>query len=203
MKIANDYSGYGNDVLYRMCNERPEHKDIDTIAGKIWIIGRAYSAAIERKAGDRIKEGEDFCRETVAPKVRDSGIDEWIASVSAVKKLTNENITLSLSCHKKVTDLFKRITGVEKRSLASKYLHFHAPLAFFIYDSIANRSVRRLLRDKKSRFIFSVGFDNEYASFSARCIYYRDEILEKELCESVTPRKLDMTLLDYGRSSML
>jgi len=198
MKLANDYSGYGNEVLYRMCAERPKHIDLDTIASKIWIIGRAYSAAIERKAGKRIEKGKDFCRETVAPAVRDSGIDEWIANVSSVDRLTSENVALSLSCHKKVTDLFKCITGVEKRSLASKYLHFHAPRAFFIYDSIANRCVRQRLRDKQMRFNYLEGFDKEYASFSARCIYYRDEFLEKELDELVTPRRLDMTLLNYG-----
>jgi hypothetical protein len=43
------------------------------------------------------------------------------------------------------------------------------------------------------------GFDKEYAGFSARCIFYRDEFLEKELDALVTPRRLDMSLLDYGK----
>lgn len=40
---------YGNSVLYRMCEEEPEHKEIDVIVGKIWLIGRSYAAAIERR----------------------------------------------------------------------------------------------------------------------------------------------------------
>lgn len=199
MKIANDDSGYGNDILYRMCAERPKHTDLDTIASKIWIIGRAYSATIERKAGKRIEAGKDFYRETVAPAIRNSGIDDWIASVSSIDRLTNENVALSLSCHKNVTDLFKSITDFEKRSLASKYLHFHARNAFFIYDSIANRRIKEKLRGKQSRLTYLDGFDKEYAVFSARCIFYRDEFLEKELGALVTPRRLDMSLMGYGK----
>lgn len=29
---ADDYSGWGNEVLYRMCAERPGHTCIDTVA---------------------------------------------------------------------------------------------------------------------------------------------------------------------------
>ena len=46
---ANSRWEYGNSVLYRMCKEQPEHKDIDVIVGKIWLIGRSYAAAIERR----------------------------------------------------------------------------------------------------------------------------------------------------------
>src|SRR6266576_2399763 len=123
MKVADDYSGYGNEVLYRMCAERPEHTDIDVIASKIWLIGRAYSAAIERKV--RVKKGEDFYHQIVAPRIRDSRVDEWIKSVSDIDRLTTYNLALSLSCHKKLTDLFATLTSFQKRSLASKYLHFH------------------------------------------------------------------------------
>lgn len=198
MKVPDDNSGYGNKILYRMCDEQPKHTDLDIIASKIWIIGRAYSAAIERKAKKQFVEGKDFGREIVAPQIRDSGIDEWIQSVSTIDRLTSENLTASLSCHKNVTDLFKRITGLDKRSLASKYLHFHAPHAFFIYDSIANRRVKELLRGKQKRLSYPNGFDNEYASFTARCIFYRDNILEKELGTFVSPRRLDMAFLGYG-----
>lgn len=50
MEYAKDYSGYGNEVLYKMCSEMPKYDDIEVISAKLWIIGRSYSAAIERKA---------------------------------------------------------------------------------------------------------------------------------------------------------
>jgi hypothetical protein len=39
-----DAGGYGNQILYRMCQEQPLHTDTDVISGKIWLIGRAYAA---------------------------------------------------------------------------------------------------------------------------------------------------------------
>ena len=193
-----DAGGYGNEILYRMCEEQPKHKSINIISSKIWIIGRAYAAAIERGAGKKIKKGEDFCQKQAAPAVRDSEIDKWIKSVSSINRLTSENIVKSLRCHQNVMRLFKRITGgATKRSLASKYLHFHAPHAFFIYDSRANRKVRQhIKRLPPERQLRSHDFDNEYATFCARCLCYRD-MLEKRLRKKVTPRMLDMKLLGY------
>ena len=55
MLYADDYSGYGNETLYKMCKDRPLHDDVDTISSKLWIIGRSYAASIERKAGKSFK----------------------------------------------------------------------------------------------------------------------------------------------------
>lgn len=35
LNITNSRWEYGNSVLYRMCEEEPEHKQIDVIVGKI------------------------------------------------------------------------------------------------------------------------------------------------------------------------
>src|ERR1019366_2260152 len=125
----------------RMCEKEPKHEDIDIISSKVWIIGRAYAAAIERgvvgKFRRGLKPGEDFHQKKAAPAIKKSKIDKWIEAVSDIPRLTEENLKRSLECHKRMTDLFKKITGMEKRSLASKYLHFHASNAFFIYDSRA------------------------------------------------------------------
>jgi hypothetical protein len=74
------------------------------------------------------------------------GYDDWIETVSDINELTNENIERSLECHKKVLALFKKATRLDRRSFVSKYLHFHAPNAFFIYDSIANRRVKEAIK---------------------------------------------------------
>ena len=181
--------GYGNSVLYRMCAEQPKHKSINIISSKIWIIGRAYAAAIERKATKRykksVKNGDDFCQKKVAPIVKNSEIDKWIKGVSHIHKVTSENLNGVLECHKKVTDLFRKAAGLNRRSLASKYLHFHAPNVFFIYDSRANKRVRKEI--KKLPFKDQPQFDRkkhdlEYAAFCIRCICFRDT-LEKRLGE--------------------
>ena len=190
MKYADDYSGWGNSILYNMCTKRPLHDDIDTISSKLWIIGRSYSAAIERKAG------KNFKIQKAAKIIMNSDIDEYIADILKVRRPTEKNIHRVLAAHKYLTDVLLRATGVEKRSLASKYLHFHSPNSVFIFDSIANNKVRSKL--KGYRFKVSNDYDNNYESFCYRCIEYRNNHLEPKLGQLATPRRLDMELLQYG-----
>lgn len=189
---------FGNVILYRMCRERPKHVHLDTIASKVWLIGRSYAAAIERGAGKKIKKGEDFYMKQVAPAIKRAEIDHWIGRVLHIKRLTVENIGESLRCHKLVMDLFGKIAGGRtKRALASKYLHFHAPYAFFIYDSRATSRVRQELRKRRGRIVLpKLRCDEKYKKFCLQCLLYR-EILEKEMKMQITPRDLDSKLLDF------
>lgn len=59
MNSTNSRWEYGNSVLYRMCEENPEDKQIDVIVGKIWLIGRSYATAIERRK-NAVVAGDDF-----------------------------------------------------------------------------------------------------------------------------------------------
>ena len=197
MKNIEKSSGWGNDVLYQMCRDAPRHNDIDKIAGKIWLIGRAYSASIERKAGKKMIKGKDFYKDIVAPAIKNSDIDQWIDSVKDISRVTRENIHPVLFAHKKLTDLFLKISTVEKRSLASKYLHFHQPKAFFIFDSIANKKIRKLTRCIKQRFDVPKQYDYEYSAFVYRCLYYRDNIFENKIRKNTSPRTLDRFLIGY------
>jgi hypothetical protein len=192
MQYANDYSGYGNAVLYSMCSERPLHTDIDTIQSKLWIIGRAYSAAIERKAGPGFKI------ETAATMLQSSDIDKHIAKLLDIERPSESNLDTLLQAHKSLTDSLQSATGIKKRSLASKYLHFHAPRAVFIFDSIANRKIRNLLAPHNRRFTCNKSYDDQYEAFARRCIYFRDNIFELETRAYASPRKIDMHLLGYG-----
>lgn len=189
MEYAEDYSGWGNEVLYRMCSDRPMHDSVDTVVGKLWIIGRAYSASIERKAG------KDFNIVDAAKILIESGIDAAINDLKNINRPTVNNIAVVLNAHKILTDLFANATGIEKRSLASKYLHFHAPRAVFIYDSIANKELRSRLPRK--RFEVPSEYDQAYSAFCYRCLHYRDSYFEPRLGALSTPRKLDMELLGY------
>jgi hypothetical protein len=203
-QFANE-GGYGNHVLYKMCKARPEHTDPKIVGSKIWIIGRAYAATIERQGKKRTKKDEDE-HDHVASIIYREPIDDWIKNVSSIHKLTSKNIEKSLECHKNMVELLKPFTRKKKRSLrsfVSKYLHFHKPLAFFIYDSRATARIKdaiKQLSNRKQHFKFPRGYDDTYAAFCARCIYYRDEFLEKHLRRKVkvTPRVLDMWLLRYG-----
>lgn len=54
-----------NGILYRLCEEHPGHTNEDEIVAKIWLVGRSYSAAIERRRASRDVSGEAFYTTTV------------------------------------------------------------------------------------------------------------------------------------------
>jgi len=70
----------GNQVLYDLCASHPEHRDDRVILAKVWLIGRAYSAAVERRRTlrDTATMGDRFYTKVVAPGIAASGIDDWL-----------------------------------------------------------------------------------------------------------------------------
>jgi len=116
--------GFGNSILYKMCKENPEHNSPDVVSGKMWLIGRAYSAAIERvKRKENIND--DFYKEKVGPTLTDLELDKRLENLQKIEKATKENVSDILSAHKYLQNKIRKITGMDKRSLCSKYLHFH------------------------------------------------------------------------------
>ena len=59
---------FANGILYQMCKENPSHDDRNVIVGKIWLIGRSYAAAIERRK-NASDSNDDFYYNVVAPKM--------------------------------------------------------------------------------------------------------------------------------------
>ena len=179
-------SGFGDHILYTMCREYPSNDDPEVVGGKLWLIGRAYAAAVERKAG------QNFNWEPLKAAIVGSDLDRQLAACKSIKRVDRELLPLVFGTHKTLTDIFKRTTGLHKRSLASKYLHFHAPSAFFIYDSIAATELQK--KTKRARRFRSEHYDYAYQDFCQRCLEYREE-LECLHGTQYSPRKLDSVLL--------
>ena len=188
-------SGFGNHILYRMCREYPLHDNPEVIGDKLWLIGRAYAAAVERKAG------KDFDWTPLKKRIVSSDIDQRLERCRQVKRVDNDNLPDILSTHKMLTDIFKQATGLEKRSLASKYLHFHAPGAFFLFDSISAKSVQKKIRHLRIKSSAEGAYDDAYEVFCKRCLLYRDKVLEPELDRRVSLRHLDTTLQERSATS--
>ncbi|KHE90896.1 MAG: hypothetical protein K8F52_05860 [Candidatus Scalindua rubra] len=108
-------------------------------------------------------------------------------------KINIDVIPEILSVHKFLLDTFKNITGMEKRSLVSKYLHFHFPNLFYIYDSRAVTSLRKFQKRKRVR-LPQCEFDKEYATFFVKLHGWQQEIYEKTGAD-LTPREMDRLLL--------
>ncbi len=179
----------GNRTLYDLCQNHPGHNTTEEIIAKIWLIGRSYAASIERRR-NADQFGDGFYEATVAPTVKESAIDEWLTGIS------NDDVANTVVIHKKLMDLFASITGgLEKRSLTSKYLHFHKPGAFFIYDSRARQAITKVVpRLNQLPKLPAAQFDKEYKDFVRRCLWLRSEISSKHGV-ILTPREIDKLLL--------
>jgi hypothetical protein len=179
----------GNRALYCLCQTYPKHTEIDEIIAKVWLIGRAYAASIERRTANT-EQNDTFYVDNVAVKMQAADIDAWLQGLSNAE--ADQGFT-AVAVHKKLMDLFKKISGLDKRSLASKYLHFHRPDTFFIYDSRAEGASRKVTpRLKPIR-----GADNcdvEYRNFMRRCLWLHEHI-KKEHGVTLTPREIDNVLL--------
>lgn len=181
-----------NKILYEMCQKHPFHKTDEEIIAKVLMIGRIYSAAIERRRQVNSNSSMFYLHE-VAPIMRKSKIDIWLTSLKDFENPNYENCDQIIAIHKRVTDLFENISGLGKRSLASKYLHFHFPDLFFIYDLRSSNTLRRMTKSPvwNSNFI---EYDTAYARFFLRCLNLIERV-HNECGIYLTPRELDKYLL--------
>ena len=187
---------FGNEVLYRMCFEHPWHNNDEEIIGKIWLIGRSYAASIERRQNAK-ETNDDFYYGTVAPNIRRIGsdLDCKIEVLKHDGKSAADDIGLILETHKLLQTAFEKITELKKRSLASKYLHFHVPSKFFIYDSRANRHITEIVHKPLKYCLDKQGKeDDEYKMFACRMLELA-ELWCDELGYEPSPRELDTFLL--------
>ncbi|PIR45181.1 MAG: hypothetical protein COV10_00705 [Candidatus Vogelbacteria bacterium CG10_big_fil_rev_8_21_14_0_10_51_16] len=186
---------FGNGILYKMCLENPYHNEPDVVSGKIWLIGRAYSAAIERVRSKK-KINDDFYKEEVGPTLRDGILDERLKNLGSIRKIDKENLRQILSTHKYLQSKIHGITGLNKRSLCSKYLHFHLPELFFIYDSRVDGTLRKIYprwKDFNNTLIDDV--DKPYAIFFCKALALKNEVEERMKLE-ITPRHVDNFLIN-------
>jgi hypothetical protein len=179
---------FGNNVLYKLCAEYPGHAHDDVIIAKTWIVGRVYAAALERRRNVDVLGDAFYIK--VARDFRDAKMDEWFHDPGG-------NRQIAIETHKKLTDLLRRITGLEKRSFASKYLHFHFPKQFYIYDARADKSARKLIQLDRDRNGFG-DVDAKYADFFARCEQLGEYISELTK-RPTTPREVDKVLLHWDQ----
>ncbi len=193
-----------NKSLYDLCSEHPNHKNDEEIIAKVWTIGRTYSAAIEDRRIIHLKiPSYDFYPKIVAPIIRKSNIDKEFSKLKDIKTVNDKNLKDILEVHQYVTDRFFKISGRRKRSLASKYLHFHFPDLFFLYDANAKNAIQKFsnISNRSKRFRKE---DVNYRRFYVKCLKVRDHIIQE--CgdilkgKKLTPRRLDKLLLDLSSS---
>lgn len=191
--LASTMDNLGNDVLYRLCSEHPHHKEDQSVFAKIWLIGRAYAAAIERRK-EIVKglEGDNFFKNAVS-QIKSSDIDRWFEEFKR-----NPSAEKAIEIHFELTGLFNKISRQNKRSLASKYLHFHNPESFFIYDTRANGAIRKITPRAKNMWQgLSINkSDKEYENFYRRCCWLQKDLVSR-FGRKLSPREIDKILLYF------
>lgn len=184
-----------NRVLYDLCRKHPRHDSREEVIAKVLMVGRVYAAAIERRRG-KTEGSDDFYISIVAPVIMKSGLDDWIAETAQHDLERDEALDAMTDAHGRTTRLFQKISGLEKRSLASKYLHFHVPRLFFIYDTRAVsglRAVAEIVGRAKAGHRSRTG-DDTYWKFASKCLRLR-QYVKSEYGVAFGPRELDNLLL--------
>lgn len=198
----------GNEVLYKLCADYPDHRDDQIIVAKVWLIGRSYAAAVERgrTVEPDTQTSEDFYREKVTKAFREMDIDNSLRLLKESQPANDADdadwIRAGLEIHGQLVKALKVIAGSDKRSFASKYLHFHVPDAFFIYDSIASRGLSAILphcrlKDELCKKGHADGVDDTYRTFVNKVYFLREEIRQQHSVR-LTPRQIDRLLLLVG-----
>lgn len=187
---------FGNEVLYELCSKNFKHEEDGKIIAKVWLIGRSYAAAIERRR-NKTDINDDFYISKVAPLFKNSEIDNLLASINRGIEITTENLKEILWVHYYLMQEIKRITEIEKRSFCSKYLHFHLPNLFFIYDSRVVTALRKYSSTVPKELAYltkSENIDNEYAKFFLKSFVLKNQI-EREYNLKLTNRQFDKILI--------
>ena len=190
--------GLSNRVLYEMCENEPLHKSPNVIASKFLIIGRTYAAAIERRKINTGYDSEEFYEKVLIPEIKmhSDEIDKGISQLQEYEYIDINNIDEALLLHGQLMEILYNVSGQNKRSLSSKYLHFHVPNMFYIFDSRAMSALRKYgFTNKPVQIKFEeLPIDDEYMKFSIGMLKMQTYIEEKFKMR-FNPRQLDRLLL--------
>lgn len=206
-----------NQILYSMCHQYPSNNDSQAILAKTLIIGRTYAASIERRkvkneSSDPVSEiiNDDFYVNHVVPIFQGLELGHYINEINrwgniTLLSLTDEQITKVLALHKRLSGAFEKETGLQKRSFASKYLHFHLPHIYFIYDSRSNAALNLVLKvvaPGGKGIVITEQTDRDYTSFFMKCLRVMAYFKSEDESLYVSPRRLDNLLIEIANQSL-
>ncbi len=195
---------FGNDILYKLCRDNFHHKDESHVLAKVLFIGRIYAAAVERRKNKADEINDDFYLDVVIPTFKNSGLDERLDILNRIIEPTIDDLPLILETHNYLTTTLFGITGLDKRSFSSKYLHFHLPNLYFIYDSRALKGLRSFISrvpKEYNRFIHLGDVDEEYSKFYCKCHAIKRQA-ELNYNTSLSNREFDNILISIANKAI-
>lgn len=182
-------------ALYELCFMYRHHLRDEVVTDKLRLIARLHDAAMAR--GGQALNAEDAAR-----LLSHSQVDRWFGGLASAERL---DTGLLLELHKRLMDVFGESGELGEdaaRGLASRYLHFHFPELFPIYDSRIAAAIG-LLERGDCGYLSLAEFDAVYGRFLA-CSRKLTERIVPMLGRRLNPRELDHVLrawvdeADYG-----
>lgn len=200
----------GNLQIYNLFKNNLSHITEEEIVAKVWILGRAYSASIERRKNKK-ETNNDFYKNKIIPVFKNINLDNFISKILLYNHLNIDSIkeiSTILKLHYNLQEAIRNnLTKDNKRSFCSKYLHFHCPNSFFIYDSRAVKSLnlikphlnKKSYKELKNKINNKIGgtYDDEYKNFFINCLVIR-EMIETSSNTKITIREFDTILLNIA-----
>jgi hypothetical protein len=186
---------FGNARLYELCRRYPTHSKVEHTVAKVWLIGRAYSAALERGVGPAadlyVKAGR---------AMRNSSLDGLLRRLPDGRSPIAERLARAVEVHWQLTEVWRKVAAkskrsLNKRSLASKYLHFHYRNVFPIYDNRAERAIAMVTpRPKRLPELQTRSGDTRYRIFCQRYLWLLRHV-RRRFGVRLTLREADRLLL--------
>jgi hypothetical protein len=183
-----------------MCKANFEHTSTDAILAKTILIGRVYAVSLDRgkDKGKSDEEklklqliGDDFYKTKIVPMLKESDIDVELLKLKGLDSPKGYEKDI-IALHAKLNEKLFSINKQDKISFCSKYLHFHLPNLFFIFDSRANSVINQFVVKKDVHYFD--GSDPKYSKFYSKARHFQDRI-EAEFYTPLTPRQIDNLFL--------
>ena len=155
--------------LYHICAASDHSSRVD-VQAKITIVGRTYSAGLERHVV--LQNGQEDRLAVAADHLAAHGreIDSWLELLTpATGELTPGRLSEVVEVHGLFTSLLAEVCRASPRSFSSKYLHFHCP-DVPVYDSYATAALCAdfPLSPGVRPFLKPAGADEEYYFYCCR-----------------------------------
>jgi len=192
----------GNQVLYKLCTQHFYHREPASILAKTKLIGKAYSVALDRVKVKR-HTSHDFYTTKVVPAFMRSRLDTLTLALRSKRRIRDSHVSAILKLHLYLMKLITPLTQQNKRSFSSKYLHFHLPYLFFLYDTRALYGLAQfgIRLPKDFRMPGPRSADPAYAKFFHKCVILQ-QVIQSTYDITLNPRQLDNLLLDIANRAL-
>jgi len=179
---ASDYLARLYDGIYLMCRNLPDHPSLEIARVKIGLVRRV--PGVHAQSGRECASiHHDYHDDIIGRILMDSRLDLLLDSLREIPSLNTEYLGEVVRCHAYLAEEIRKVTGLQSRALASRYLHFHLPRIVPIYDRQSALVLGKLCSNRIHRKDIPSCGDSAYSQFCSQIL-----VLQKDLQENFDTR---------------